>query len=204
MTRPSPRWDGSTVRMRVLRLPASCSLRVVPHGMGRQRAGLARDVSCLVGPHIVVALPLNYFFLPKPSNIASPAESQPKAHVPLDRAMIVLGVAFAASWMVVAAMAVHLPAGGGGSNERAGRGSRRVDRSIASWRADHGSDFVQAFPSDGFGAHHFADTPSACKLWSGDHHAAAKSCFTEAWRHAASTKAAQSSNAPRTWGNILA
>lgn len=36
-------------------------------------------------------------------------QTKGKPHVPIDRAMIVLGLAFAASWMVVAAMAVHLP-----------------------------------------------------------------------------------------------
>jgi hypothetical protein len=32
-----------------------------------------------------------------------------KPHIPIDRPMLVLGLAFAASWMVVTAMAVHLP-----------------------------------------------------------------------------------------------
>jgi predicted MFS family arabinose efflux permease len=59
--------------------------------------------------HLVLGLPLNYFFLPKPPDIAAPTEDQAKPHVPIDRPMIVLGLAFAASWMVVAAMAVHLP-----------------------------------------------------------------------------------------------
>ncbi len=59
--------------------------------------------------HLLLGLPLNYFLLPKPHNIAGPTESQAKPYVPIDRRMIVLGLAFAASWMVVAAMAVHLP-----------------------------------------------------------------------------------------------
>jgi hypothetical protein len=59
--------------------------------------------------HLLLGLPLNYFLLPRPSNIAAPTESHAKPHVPIDRRMIVLGLAFAASWMVVAAMAVHLP-----------------------------------------------------------------------------------------------
>lgn len=58
--------------------------------------------------HIVLGLPLN-LLLPKPSDgIASTAQSV-KPQIPLDRPMLVLGFAFAASWMVVAAMAVHLP-----------------------------------------------------------------------------------------------
>ena len=59
--------------------------------------------------HLLFGLPLNYFLLPNPSNIALSTETSGKPHVPIDRRMIVLGFAFAASWMVVAAMAVHLP-----------------------------------------------------------------------------------------------
>jgi predicted MFS family arabinose efflux permease len=59
--------------------------------------------------HVLLGLPLNLLLLPKPHNAAlSPADSG-KPHIPLDRPMVVLAFAFAASWMVVAAMAVHLP-----------------------------------------------------------------------------------------------
>lgn len=59
--------------------------------------------------HLVLGLPLNFFLLPKPSDIVASADSNGKPDVHLDHRMIVLGLAFAASWMVVAAMAVHLP-----------------------------------------------------------------------------------------------
>jgi predicted MFS family arabinose efflux permease len=59
--------------------------------------------------HLLIGLPLNYFLLPKPSNIVVGTDADRKPHVPIDRRMIVLGLAFAASWMVVGAMAVHLP-----------------------------------------------------------------------------------------------
>jgi predicted MFS family arabinose efflux permease len=59
--------------------------------------------------NLLLGLPLNYFLLPKPANVAAARQSEGKPHVPIDRTMIVLGLAFAASWMVVAAMAVHLP-----------------------------------------------------------------------------------------------
>jgi predicted MFS family arabinose efflux permease len=59
--------------------------------------------------NLLLGLPLNYFLLPKPTNVAAARQSDGKPHVPIDRTMIVLGLAFAASWMVVAAMAVHLP-----------------------------------------------------------------------------------------------
>ena len=58
--------------------------------------------------HIVLGLPLN-LLLPRPANVAAPPDGEARAKVALDRTMIILGFAFAASWMVVAAMAVHLP-----------------------------------------------------------------------------------------------
>ena len=58
--------------------------------------------------HIVVGLPLN-LLLPTSSSVAPPADDAGKPHIPIDRAMLVLGFAFAASWTVVTAMAVHLP-----------------------------------------------------------------------------------------------
>jgi predicted MFS family arabinose efflux permease len=58
--------------------------------------------------HIVVGLPLN-LLLPPSSSAAAPADDVGKPHIPIDRAMLVLGFAFAASWTVVTAMAVHLP-----------------------------------------------------------------------------------------------
>ena len=58
--------------------------------------------------HIVLGLPLN-LLLPKPTDGIVSIANAAKPHIPLDRPMLVLGFAFAASWMVVAAMAVHLP-----------------------------------------------------------------------------------------------
>lgn len=59
--------------------------------------------------NVLLGLPLNYFRLPKPTDIVAPTQKPEKPHVPIDRPMIILGFTFAASWMVVAAMAVHLP-----------------------------------------------------------------------------------------------
>ena len=58
--------------------------------------------------HIVLGLPLN-LLLPKPTDGIASIANAAKPHILLDRPMLVLGFAFAASWMVVAAMAVHLP-----------------------------------------------------------------------------------------------
>jgi predicted MFS family arabinose efflux permease len=58
--------------------------------------------------NIVLGLPLN-LFLPKSSKLVVPVEDKEKPKLAFDRRMIVLGFAFAASWMVVSAMGVHLP-----------------------------------------------------------------------------------------------
>src|SRR5262245_12990928 len=58
--------------------------------------------------HIIVGLPMN-LLLPDSSSVAAPADATAKPQIPLDRPMIVLGLAFAASWAVVTGMAVHLP-----------------------------------------------------------------------------------------------
>jgi predicted MFS family arabinose efflux permease len=58
--------------------------------------------------HIVVGLPLN-LLLPKSSRATRSEEDARKPNIPIDRPMLVLGFAFAASWTVVTAMAVHLP-----------------------------------------------------------------------------------------------
>jgi predicted MFS family arabinose efflux permease len=57
--------------------------------------------------HIILGLPLN-LLLPRALRVATASDTS-KPHIPLDRPMIVLGLAFAASWTVVTAMAVHLP-----------------------------------------------------------------------------------------------
>ncbi len=59
--------------------------------------------------HLLLGLPLNYFLLPKAAHVAASEEGGGKPHIVLDKRMVVLGLAFAATWTVVAAMAVHLP-----------------------------------------------------------------------------------------------
>jgi len=58
--------------------------------------------------HVFVALPLNYWCLPRPTVAASTKHNAEKP-VPIDRAMILLGFAFAAAWVVTAGMAAHFP-----------------------------------------------------------------------------------------------
>jgi MFS family permease len=58
--------------------------------------------------HLFIALPLNYWALPRPAVTAADKKVMDKP-VPIDRPMILLGFAFAAAWIVTAAMAAHFP-----------------------------------------------------------------------------------------------
>jgi predicted MFS family arabinose efflux permease len=66
--------------------------------------------TCLVWAalHVFVALPFNYWGLPRPTVTAEDKKAMEKP-VPIDRPMILLGFAFAASWIVTAGMAAHFP-----------------------------------------------------------------------------------------------
>ena len=75
---------------------------------GASELGWRETCLAWAAAHIVVGLPLN-LLLPKSSRAAASADEVGKPHIPIDRPMLVLGFAFAASWTVVTAMAVHLP-----------------------------------------------------------------------------------------------
>jgi predicted MFS family arabinose efflux permease len=75
---------------------------------GASALGWRETCMAWAAAHIVLGLPLN-LLLPRPANVSMSPDVEEKAQVALDRTMIILGFAFAASWMVVAAMAVHLP-----------------------------------------------------------------------------------------------
>src|SRR5206468_4230382 len=66
--------------------------------------------TCLVWAalHVFVALPFNYWGLPRPTVTAEDKKAMEKP-VPIDRPMILLGFAFAAAWIVTAGMAAHFP-----------------------------------------------------------------------------------------------
>ena len=60
--------------------------------------------------HILIGLPLNLFFLPRTPATARHVEGRAaKPHIPMDRMMVLLSLAFAAAWTVTSAMAAHLP-----------------------------------------------------------------------------------------------
>ncbi len=58
--------------------------------------------------HVLVGLPLNLWALPRPTVTAGQRQAV-DASVPIDRTMVLLAFAFAASWVVSAAMAAHFP-----------------------------------------------------------------------------------------------
>lgn len=58
--------------------------------------------------HLFVALPLNYWALPRPTMLTAEKRSADKP-VPIDRPMVLLAFAFAAAWVVTAGMAAHFP-----------------------------------------------------------------------------------------------
>jgi predicted MFS family arabinose efflux permease len=59
--------------------------------------------------HILLGLPLNLIFLPQVDRAKAAAVAAVKPHIPIDRTMVLLAVAFAAAWAVTGAMAAHLP-----------------------------------------------------------------------------------------------
>lgn len=59
--------------------------------------------------HVVLGVPINFLILPRLRPSGSEAVDVPKPNVPMDRAMWLLGFAFAAGWVVSTAMAAHLP-----------------------------------------------------------------------------------------------
>ena len=74
---------------------------------GASELGWRETCLAWAAAHLVIGLPLN-LLLPT-SAVTVTGDDSSKPRIPIDRPMIVLGLAFAASWMVVTAMAVHLP-----------------------------------------------------------------------------------------------
>lgn len=58
--------------------------------------------------HILIGLPCNYLFLPRPTDLAATIKAADEP-VPLDRTMVLLALAFSAAWVVTAGMAAHFP-----------------------------------------------------------------------------------------------
>lgn len=59
--------------------------------------------------HLLVALPVNRFLLPRPADTETAHADAARPHIPMDANMWLLAFAFAAGWVISTAMAVHLP-----------------------------------------------------------------------------------------------
>src|SRR6185437_12394690 len=59
--------------------------------------------------HIVIGLPLNLLMLPRLPDATVTAQAVAKPHIPIDRTMVLLALAFALAWIVTSAMAAHFP-----------------------------------------------------------------------------------------------
>jgi MFS family permease len=59
--------------------------------------------------HIVIGLPLNLLMLPRVPDTAATAKDEAKPHIPIDRTMVLLALAFALVWIVTGAMAAQFP-----------------------------------------------------------------------------------------------
>ena len=59
--------------------------------------------------HILIGLPLNLLMLPRLSERATVTTREAKPHIPIDRAMVLLAIAFALVWIVTGAMAAQFP-----------------------------------------------------------------------------------------------
>ena len=59
--------------------------------------------------HIVIGLPLNLLMLPRVPDTTIAATDEPKPHIPIDRTMVLLALAFALVWIVTGAMAAQFP-----------------------------------------------------------------------------------------------
>jgi MFS family permease len=59
--------------------------------------------------HIVIGLPLNLLMLPRVLDAKASTKDEPKPHIPIDRTMALLALAFALVWIVTGAMAAQFP-----------------------------------------------------------------------------------------------
>lgn len=76
---------------------------------GLETIGWRETCFAWAAAHIVLGLPLNLIFLPTVPRTETKAAATSQPDIPIDRAMVLMAVAFAAAWMVTGAMAAHLP-----------------------------------------------------------------------------------------------
>lgn len=77
---------------------------------GLETIGWRNTCFAWAAAHLVIGLPLNLFLLPSvPKQAPHAEEAAAPAHVPIDRSMVLLAIAFASAWAVTSAIAAHLP-----------------------------------------------------------------------------------------------
>lgn len=77
---------------------------------GLETIGWRQTCFAWASAHILIGLPLNFFMLPSVQRSdATLANGQTQPHIPIDRTMVLLAIAFACAWAVTGAMAAHLP-----------------------------------------------------------------------------------------------
>lgn len=78
---------------------------------GLEAIGWRETCYAWAAAHVVLGLPLTLIFLPTVPRTTTTATASAtiKPHIAIDRAMVLMAVAFAAAWMVTGAMAAHLP-----------------------------------------------------------------------------------------------
>jgi MFS family permease len=76
---------------------------------GLETIGWRNTCFAWAAAHIAIGLPLNLIFLPQVDRARAAAVAAVKPHIPIDRTMVLLAIAFAAAWAVTGAMAAHLP-----------------------------------------------------------------------------------------------
>jgi predicted MFS family arabinose efflux permease len=76
--------------------------------LGLEAIGWRETCYAWAAAHILIGLPLN-LLLPRTEGIVASEGPTVKPHIPIDRTMLLLSIAFAAAWTVTSAMAAHLP-----------------------------------------------------------------------------------------------
>ena len=75
---------------------------------GASEIGWRETCLAWAAAHILIGLPCNWLFLPRPKDLAATLKAADEP-VPLDRTMVLLAIAFSAAWIVTAGMAAHFP-----------------------------------------------------------------------------------------------
>jgi predicted MFS family arabinose efflux permease len=77
--------------------------------LGLAHLGWRETCFAWAAAQLVIGLPLNLLIIPPVKGGDAKASTTVKPHIPIDRPMVLLAIAFAAAWSVTGAMAAHLP-----------------------------------------------------------------------------------------------